>query len=221
VFPDHLIIDFDSTFIAKESLDELAHTSLIDHPERTERLEKIESLTNAGMTGEISFDESLSQRMSLLDANRDNVRAVTMALSKKVTPSFERNRSFIQENASHIIIISGGFREMIIPIVSMFGITTEYVFANEFIYDENNHIEGVNSKNVLAQPGGKVAQAKALGLSGKIHVMGDGFTDYQLKSEGPATQFYAFVENIRRENVCSLADGILSNFDEYVNIVVD
>ena len=59
MFPDHLIIDFDSTFITKESLDELARFSLADHPEKKGRLEKIKSLTEAGMVGEITFDESL------------------------------------------------------------------------------------------------------------------------------------------------------------------
>ncbi|MEA1882117.1 MAG: HAD-IB family phosphatase [Candidatus Marinimicrobia bacterium] len=221
MFPDHLIIDFDSTFITKESLDELAHAALKAHPERTERLEKIEGLTKAGMEGKITFDESLSQRMALLDAGQDDVSAVTTALSGKVTASFEGNKQFIRENGNKILIISGGFREIIIPIVAEFGIVADRVFANEFIYDEHDQIKGVDSENVMAQAGGKVAQAQALGLTGKIHVMGDGYTDYQLKAKGPATKFYAFIENVRRENVCNLADVVLSNLDEYVKIVVD
>lgn len=73
----------------------------------------------------------------------------------------------------------------------------------------------------MAQEGGKVSQAKALRLYGEIHVIGDGFTDYQLKAEGLASKFYAFVENVRRENICKLADGILSNFDDFIKIVLD
>ena len=56
MFPDHLIIDFDSTFITKESLDELARLVLLNHIDGVERLQKIEALTLSGMEGKISFD---------------------------------------------------------------------------------------------------------------------------------------------------------------------
>jgi D-3-phosphoglycerate dehydrogenase len=221
VFPDYLIIDFDSTFINGESLDELANFVLRNHPERTKRLDKIKSLTEAGMTGEIPFDVSLSKRMTLLDAHRNDVQIVTRHLTKKVTLSFKKNRSFLQNYTSQIVIISGGFKEMIIPIISEYGINENQVFANEFVYDANENIIGINSENVMALSGGKCLQANALKLSGEIHAIGDGFTDYQLKVDGPATKFYAFTENVKRKNVCSLADGVLTCFDDYIHTILD
>ena len=221
MFPDYLIIDFDSTFINGESLDELANFVLRNHPERTERLDKIKRLTEAGMTGEIPFDVSLSKRMTLLDAHRNDVQIVTRHLTKKVTLSFKKNRSFLQNYTSQIVIISGGFKEMIIPIISEYGINENQVFANEFVYDANENIIGINSENVMALSGGKCLQANALKLSGEIHAIGDGFTDYQLKVDGPATKFYAFTENVKRKNVCSLADGVLTCFDDYIHTILD
>ncbi|SVA97525.1 uncharacterized protein METZ01_LOCUS150379, partial [marine metagenome] len=221
VFPDYLIIDFDSTFINGESLDELANFVLRNHPERTKRLDKIKSLTEAGMTGEIPFDVSLSKRMTLLDAHRNDVQIVTRHLTKKVTLSFKKNRSFLQNYTSQIVIISGGFKEMIIPIISEYGINENQVFANEFVYDANENIIGINTENVMALSGGKCLQANALKLSGEIHAIGDGFTDYQLKVDGPATKFYAFTENVKRKNVCSLADGVLTCFDDYIHTILD
>ena len=221
MFPDYLIIDFDSTFINGESLDELANFVLRNHPERTERLDKIKSLTEAGMTGEIPFDVSLSKRMTLLDAHRNDVQIVTRHLTKKVTLSFKKHRSFLQNHTSQIVIISGGFKEMIIPIISEYGINENQVFANEFVYDANENIIGINTENVMALSGGKCLQANALKLSGEIHAIGDGFTDYQLKVDGPATKFYAFTENVKRKNVCSLADGVLTCFDDYIHTILD
>ena len=221
MFPDYLIIDFDSTFIKRESLDELANFVLRNHPERTERLDKIKRLTEAGMTGEIPFDVSLSKRMTLLDAHRNDVQIVTRHVTKKVTLSFKKNRSFLQNHTSQIVIISGGFKEMIIPIIGEYGINENQVFANEFVYDANENIIGINTENVMALSGGKCLQANALKLSGEIHAIGDGFTDYQLKVDGPATKFYAFTENVKRKNVCSLADGVLTCFDDYINNVLD
>jgi len=221
VFPDHLIIDFDSTFVTVESLDELAHIVLKDNPESAQRLEMIRAITRAGMEGSIPFDESLSKRLKLLNINQKDIHAATIVLAKKVTPSFKRNKQFLMENAQNILIISGGFYEMIIPIVSEYGILEDQVFANKFVYKGTSRIAHVDSQNIMAQSGEKVAQANALGLAGEIHVIGDGYTDYQIKSEGPAKKFFAFIENIRRNSVCEVADVVLSNIDDYIKFLAE
>ncbi|MCS5634024.1 MAG: haloacid dehalogenase-like hydrolase [Candidatus Marinimicrobia bacterium] len=221
MFPDHLIIDFDSTFVTVESLDELAHIVLKDNPESAQRLETIRAITRAGMEGSIPFDESLSKRLKLLNINQKDIHAATIVLAKKVTPSFKRNKQFLMENAQNILIISGGFYEMIIPIVSEYGILEDQVFANKFVYKGTSRIAHVDSQNIMAQSGGKVAQANALGLAGEIHVIGDGYTDYQIKSEGPAKKFFAFIENIRRNSVCEVADVVLSNIDDYIKFLAE
>jgi len=221
VFPDHLIIDFDSTFVTVESLDELAHIVLKDNPESAQRLETIRAITRAGMEGSIPFDESLSKRLKLLNINQKDIHAATIVLAKKVTPSFKRNKQFLMENSQNILIISGGFYEMIIPIVSEYGILEDQVFANKFVYKGTSRIAHVDSQNIMAQSGGKVSQANALGLAGEIHVIGDGYTDYQIKSEGPANKFFAFIENIRRNSVCEVADVVLSNIDDYIKFLAE
>ena len=221
MFPDHLIIDFDSTFVTVESLDELAHIVLKDNPESVQRLETIRAITRAGMEGSIPFDESLSKRLKLLNINQKDIHAATIVLAKKVTPSFKRNKQFLMENAQNILIISGGFYEMIIPIVSEYGILEDQVFANKFVYKGTSRIAHVDSQNIMAQSGEKVAQANALGLAGEIHVIGDGYTDYQIKSEGPAKKFFAFIENIRRNSVCEVADVVLSNIDDYIKFLAE
>ena len=221
MFPDHLIIDFDSTFVTVESLDELAHIVLKDNPESAQRLETIRAITRAGMEGSIPFDESLSKRLKLLNINQKDIHAAAIVLAKKVTPSFKRNKQFLMENSQNILIISGGFYEMIIPIVSEYGILEDQVFANKFVYKGTSRIAHVDSQNIMAQSGGKVAQANALGLAGEIHVIGDGYTDYQIKSEGPAKKFFAFIENIRRNSVCEVADVVLSNIDDYIKFLAE
>ena len=221
MFPDHLIIDFDSTFVTVESLDELAHIVLKDNPESAQRLETIRAITRAGMEGSIPFDESLSKRLKFLNINQKDIHAATIVLAKKVTPSFKRNKQFLMENAQNILIISGGFYEMIIPIVSEYGILEDQVFANKFVYKGTSRIAHVDSQNIMAQSGGKVAQANELGLAGEIHVIGDGYTDYQIKSEGPAKKFFAFIENIRRNSVCEVADVVLSNIDDYIKFLAE
>ena len=221
MFPDHLIIDFDSTFITKESLDELARLVLLNHIDGVERLQKIEALTLSGMEGKISFDLSLKKRVALIDASKNDIEKIAIILSKEVTPSIKKNKLYIQENSSKIMIFSGGFKEIIIPIVSEYGIDKKQVFANELIYDSNGNVVGINNNNNMSKKSGKTLMVKALNISGKIDVIGDGFTDYEIKKAGLASKFYAFVENINRDSISLLADEVLNSFDDYINIVKD
>ena len=47
-------------------------------------------------------------------------------------------------------------------------------------------------------------------------MIGDGYTDYEIKHAGLANKFYAFTENIARENVKSKADHITPSLDEFL-----
>ena len=219
MIPDYIIIDFDSTFITEESLDELAKYKLRDQPDSQTMLNKIKSLTNAGMNGDIPFKQSLDERMEVLNLNRSDINSVSKILSECVIPSFTKNKSFFIENNNKIIILSGGFKELIIPIVDDFGILRSNVFANDFIYNSSEQITGINQDNIMSKNGGKVKQSKLLSIHGTVHVIGDGYTDYEIKLDGPATHFFAFTENIERKNICELADLTLSNFDDYINIL--
>lgn len=67
----NFIIDFDSTFVKIESLDLLASIALNGRPDQEERVSKISSITDQGMNGDISFSESLSSRLALLDAHQN------------------------------------------------------------------------------------------------------------------------------------------------------
>ena len=217
--PDYIIIDFDSTFITEESLDELAKYKLRDQPDSQTMLNKIKSLTNAGMNGDIPFKQSLDERMEVLNLNRSDINSVSKILSECVTPSFTKNKSFFIENNNKIMILSGGFKELIVPIVDDFGILSSNVFANDFIYNSSEQITGINQDNIMSKNGGKVKQSKLLSIHGTVHVIGDGYTDYEIKLDGPATHFFAFTENVERKNICKLADLTLSNFDDYINIL--
>jgi D-3-phosphoglycerate dehydrogenase len=221
LFPDHLIIDFDSTFITKESLDELAHLVLLNHKNGVERLKSIKALTLSGMEGKIPFDLSLEKRIALINTNKNDIKQISSELSKEVSPSIKKNKLFIKKNSSNILIFSGGFKEIIIPIVSEYGINEKQIFANQFIYDSNDNVIGIDKNNNMSKKSGKVLMIKALKLSGKIDVIGDGFTDYEIKKSGLASNFYAFIENINREKINQLSDKALNSFDDYINIVND
>lgn len=214
----YYIIDFDSTFTQVEALDELARISLEHHPEQDTIYKQIEGYTNAAMEGRISFRESLTGRVKLLQANRSHLDKLITHLKKKVSASFSRNRDFFREHSDDVLIVSGGFKEFITPVVTPYGIKTEHIYANTFIFDDEGNIIGYDEHNPLSDEGGKVKLLKTMKLDGTIYGIGDGYSDFQLKESGLIEKFYAFTENIERKSVSEKADHVTPSLDEFLYV---
>ncbi len=212
----HIVIDFDSTFTQVEALDVLGEISLIRDKEKEKNLKEVEHLTDLGMKGELDFRKSLVERLRLLKAHKDHLPPLIENLKKRVSSSFIRNRQFFEEYHENIYIISNGFKEFIVPIVEEYGVRPENVFANTFEFDETGKIVGFDRENVLSSNNGKVEQLKRLNLQGDVYVIGDGYTDYEIKASGLANKFYAFTENVEREKVLEKADHITPSLDEFL-----
>ncbi|MCY7360157.1 MAG: phosphoglycerate dehydrogenase, partial [Rudanella sp.] len=212
----YFIIDFDSTFTKVEALDVLGEISLAGRLDRDDVLAQIRTITNRGMAGELSLSQSIQQRLRLLNAHRDHLPALVETLMTEVSDSFQRNRSFLTEHAEQIYIVSSGFKEFIIPIVTSLGIKEDHVFANTFEFDKQGNIVGCDSTNPLASDKGKVKLMRDLQLDGDVYVIGDGYTDYEIRESGLANKFYAFTENILRPSVVAKADHIAPSLDDFL-----
>jgi D-3-phosphoglycerate dehydrogenase len=208
------IFDFDSTLVSVESLDELARLSLHDHPEKETKLAKLHALTNQGMSGGLSFDESLRRRLELFSANRSHVRQVTSLLKDAITDSALELEDWFEENADNIYIVSGGFADYIVPVAEELGISASHVYANKFTYDTTGAIIGFDETSVLSHAGGKAEQIAKLELAGPIIMIGDGMTDYEVRARGVADEFWAFTQHSLRPAVVERADRVLESFEE-------
>jgi len=214
---NHFIIDFDSTFIKDESLDVLAKFSF---GKQDKFVDKIANITNDGMEGKISFKESLTRRIELFDSNKKCLEMTIEFLKNRVSKSFKENKQFLKKNSDNIYILSSGFLDIIEPIVMDFNIKKENIFGNNFTFDEFDNITGFEKTNTLSSDLGKVHIVKNLNLVGNIHVIGDGYTDYEIKKEGYADFFYLFTENKERKTLVKYADYSIKSLDEFINIVL-
>jgi D-3-phosphoglycerate dehydrogenase / 2-oxoglutarate reductase len=210
------VIDFDSTVTQVEGLDELAAIALKGQADGAEVVKKIKALTDAGMSGEISFSEALKSRIELLKANKSHIEILIDFLKTKISDSFLRNKSFLKEYNADIYIVSSGFKEFILPITQSLGLKDENVYANTFTFDEEGNITGVDQSNVLAQTGGKIKLMESLKFDGHVSVIGDGYTDFEIKKAGFADRFYAFTENVERPKVVAEADFAIKSLDEFL-----
>jgi D-3-phosphoglycerate dehydrogenase len=211
-----LVIDFDSTIIQLEGLDELAAIALRRHPKRTEILERIKGITALGMEGKITIAQSLRDRLALLGANKKHLPELVKLLKRHITPSFRRNKQFLTRNADNIWVFTAGFEEYVIPVIQELGLNPRHVCANRFTFAKDGSIVGHDTTRLLSQPRGKIKQVQALKLRKPVWVIGDGFTDLEMKESAMVERFFAFTENIERQSVVSQADKVIKSFDEFL-----
>ena len=212
----NLIIDFDSTIIQLETIEVLADISLKNNPKKDLICNEIKSITDQAMNGKLSFSKALSKRVSLLDAHKDDVKKTILFLKEKLSPSFKKNISYFSNN-NNCFIVSGGFKEIILPIVTDFNFIDDNIFANTFIYNNLDKIISVDSKNPLSQDNGKNLVAN--NIKGYNIIIGDGYTDYEVKKYNNANIFIQFTENVNRMPLNKNADLISSDFSEIVEFI--
>lgn len=212
---DWIIIDFDSTICSKESLDFLAQRS-IEQDDMEKKIDQIKNITIRGMNGELDFQESIRRRLDLLKLDKKVIDQVKEELKNHISKSFIDHRQFIKDHADKIFVISGGFRELILDSTRVLNIPDSHVFANHLVMNDQDEIIGFDERNILSRNGGKPEMIQELGLKGKIAVIGDGYTDYEIKERYPEVMFYLYIEHQRREALELKADGVISNFVQFI-----
>jgi len=211
----NIVIDFDSTIVKVETLDVIAKLS-----SNKNIIQQIEDITNNAMDGTIGFQEALSKRIELLKISKNDINSTTTLINKSITNSFLKNKKFFKENSNNCYVVSGGFKEIIEPIASNLGFKKENIFANTFNF-KKNIVNGIDKKNLLSNDKGKVEILKNhININGKnTIIIGDGFTDYEIKKYNEAKYFIQFIENINRKSLNSKADLIASNFDQIIEFI--
>jgi D-3-phosphoglycerate dehydrogenase / 2-oxoglutarate reductase len=177
----YLIIDFDSTLVKLEGLEVLAEITLEGRDDAEQILHEIKATTDKGMSGSITFRESLSERLKLFQPNRDHIDKLTELLLKNITKSVLKNKKYFSNNYENIFVVSGGFEEWILPITRILGINDDNVLANKFYFDEQGRVVGFDQSNPLTQDKGKALSVKSLGLTGEVIIIGTDLPIMRLK----------------------------------------
>ena len=208
------VFDFDSTLVRIETLEALADIALAGSADADAVRAKVADLTDRAMSGEIGFGEALRQRLALLPLTKAHVETLADRILDEGTPSVRRNLRFFQENADNIVIISGGFREIIAPVAERLGVSPDRVLCNDLTYDADGRVTGVDDANPLAHADGKSKAIASLNLPHPIVMVGDGWNDAEVKLSGAADRFYAYTEVVRRPKVVEVADAEAPSMDE-------
>jgi|688.fasta_scaffold08193_7 HAD superfamily phosphoserine phosphatase-like hydrolase len=210
----NIVLDFDSTLIQAESLDILA---AICNRSKTIQ-EEIKHITNLGMIGEISIQESLSQRIKLINATPADLSELIVKLFSFISPSIvalTKMKSIFPKNC---YVVSGGFLEYIMPVCKRIGFLESNIIANQFVLKDDNIID-FNRSLPIAHNMGKVKVINEFQLARPICMIGDGYTDLEAKLEGAVDYFIGYTETVYRDNIVERADAVCSDFYEVVKFI--
>lgn len=213
----NLILDFDSTIISKESLEVLTDCSLSGSRDRELILERMRKITEEAMAGRMPFQQALSERVKMLPLTKQSLLSALEVLRQSLSASFIENITNLKSH--NLYIVSGGFKDVIVPLLTELSIAADQIYANSFIFTPEGKFLGVNQKLTMACNKGKVKTVQSLDLTGLTVIVGDGNTDYEVKESGLAKYFIYYKEFIARPEVLKKADFVAENFFELVKIL--
>ena len=115
-----ICFDMDSTLIETEVIDELADRAGVG--------QEVRAITESAMRGEIDFQESFTQRVSLLKGLEESVLK-EIAENLPIMDGADKLMSVLKRTGFKIAILSGGFTYFGECLKKRFGV--DYVYANE------------------------------------------------------------------------------------------
>ena len=164
-----ICFDMDSTLIQTEVIDELAKKHGVG--------EQVSAITESAMRGEIDFNESFIQRVSLLKGLDESVMK-DIAKNLPITEGAERLITTLKSFGFKTAILSGGFTYFGNYLKQRLGI--DYVFANELEIENGKltgkHFGEIVDGNRKAELLKLLAQMENLHLE-QVVAVGDGAND--------------------------------------------
>ncbi|KAI4248402.1 MAG: hypothetical protein L6R40_000961 [Gallowayella cf. fulva] len=209
------VFDMDSTLINEEVIDELARSIGITSA--------VSAITARAMNGEIEFEQSLRQRLALLQGVKADVweelkETVTVAAGAKELVGYLRERGVIT------VVVSGGFAPMADWLKESLGL--DHAFANHLVVSPStatypySHLTGeLSPEHPIVVPEYKrhvltsLAHEHSIPLSETL-VVGDGSNDLLMLGAAGLGIAWRAKERVQREapqrlNGTSLSDLIL------------
>lgn len=202
--------DVDSTVINEESIDALAAFMGAG--------EAVTALTNNAMSGDMNFEDSLEARLALIRPSERNIVDFLEKNPFVLSPNVEELVSTLHERGVKVFLISGGFRNMILPVAEQLNIPAHRVFANSIQFDEDGEYAGFDTDEPTSRDGGKavvIRQIKADHGYNPVVMVGDGATDLQSRLHSDAFIGYGGV--VTRDVVAAEADWFVTDFQEILS----
>lgn len=187
-----IAFDVDSTLLRVESLDTAVEAALAGRDDRLVAKQRLHDITRAGMSGSMALRDSLEARLQLAALDRDGVDRVAELLRQRLTPGMAPLLRRLRERGDTLHAISGGFADLLEPVLGDLGFRQGDIHANRFVWD-GPVVAGLDVDYPLSRNGGKADILKAIsGQAGETIMIGDGMTDFEAFEAGAADRFIGF-----------------------------
>ena len=207
-----IVLDVDSTLSGIEGIDWLAN---LRGPEVAAWSA---SLTDRAMRGEIPIEAVYAERMRAVRPTLAEIKQLGREYVERIAPQARETFSAMMDAQIHIVMVSGGLREAILPLAAALGVAKNDVHAVSVRFDEQGGYAGFDENSPLTRQAGKKTIVGAMGLEGPILAVGDGMTDCEMKAV--VDNFAAYTGFTRREPVIERADFVIENFNQLRELVL-
>jgi phosphoserine phosphatase len=189
-----ILFDFDSTLCPDESLEVVLRASIGDDEER---LGRVEAWTRRGMEGEVDFRTSLESRLAIARPTLGAVRRIGAELAGALTEGARECVDVLRDAGHDVRIVSGGFRDVILPSARALGLADDSVHAVSAAWGAGGDLDHLVDDGFLDS---KVEGIRRLDPAWPrpIFGVGDGATDHALLDAGVTDHFVAFTGHVRR-----------------------
>src|ERR1051325_8310886 len=211
-----VVLDVASTLCAIEGIDWLASR-------RSPSLrEFVADTTDRAMRGEIALSEIYARRLEMVQPGRDDIAGLARAYLDRLEPGAKDVVHRLRAAGLRVVLVTGGFREAILPLAAELGLRPEDVNAVSLRFNDDGSYAEFDTNSPLTQNGGKVKVVRELGLENPIIAVGDGATDLELKTANPPVVdvFVAYARIVERLPVIRAADYVIRSFAELPEIVL-
>ncbi|KAL9603595.1 MAG: hypothetical protein Q9219_001098 [cf. Caloplaca sp. 3 TL-2023] len=216
------VFDMDSTLINEEVIDELARSIGIT--------EAVSAITARAMNGEIEFEQSLRERLSLLGGVKADVWE-SMKKSVTIAAGARELIRHLHERGVITVVVSGGFAPMALWLKEQLGL--DHAFANHLVVSPSNaehpypHLSGALSpEHPIVTPEYKrqvlesIARERGIPLAETL-VVGDGSNDLLMLAAAGLGIAWRAKERVQRDapqrlNGTTLSDLIYVVGDQQV-----
>jgi len=215
---DAVFFDVDSTVVTTEGIDLIGKCFGI--------MKEISELTHKAMNGNVKFQDAMSQRLQLIadhGMTKDSLEKCVKTEGKpKWSPGVQEVVKMLHKQGTDVYLVSGGFQNMLKPLALELHIPQKNIYANEILFDENGQYSGFDRSAPTSASGGKPAVLKMMQKKHKYKTMimfGDGATDMDARTNGPAAAFIGYGGVQVREKIKEGADWFITSFQEILDVL--
>jgi phosphoserine phosphatase len=207
-----VVLDVDSTVCGVEGIEWLASR-------RTPEIAgEIAKLTSQATEGEIKLETVYGQRLERIMPTEAEVVELAHFYERRLAPRAAEVITELRESGVHVVLVSGGIRQAVLPLGLRLGFTPAEVFAVRVSFTDDGKYAGFDNLSPLTTTTGKATVVQRLYLPRPLLAVGDGITD--LAARPAADAFAAFTGFAYRPAVVRAADHELSTFDQLLRLVL-